>query len=227
MQHKKDASAAKKEEGKGQGGISVEAKHLQPEAEQPVRVTDKRFWAQAGQGPDSPQTGEVLLEKPHYVEELERKLAESQKQLDEVMASYRQFKAEATVEAQKARQRIQNDYNRRVLQSSGDMAKKFITVLENLDRAVLAAEAGHSFESLLEGVKLIQGQFSGALRDLGLEEIPVLNLPFNPEVAEAVEMVLVPDTAKDNLVVEVASNGYRISDFLVRPARVKVGKAIG
>jgi molecular chaperone GrpE len=189
--------------------------------DEPIRVTDKRFWVQPQEALSSEETAFSL--KPTYVEELERKLADSQRKLDEVMASYRVFKAEATVETQKARQRIQNEYNKRLLQAEADVVRKFIKIAENLDRALVASEESNNFASLLDGVRLIRSQFGTALSELGLEEVRVEGEPFNPEVAEAVETVEVENDDQDNLVLEVVSKGYRINETLVRPAQVKVG----
>jgi molecular chaperone GrpE len=189
--------------------------------DEPIRVTDKRFWVQPQEASSSEETAFSL--KPSYVEELEKKLADSQKKVDEVLASYRVFKAEAAVETQKARERIQNEYNKRSLQARAEVARKFIKIAENLDRALAASQETNNFVGLLDGVRLIRSQFSAALSELGLEEIPVEGEAFNPEIAEAVETVEVENEAQDNMVLEVVSKGYRINETLVRPAQVKVG----
>lgn len=189
--------------------------------EEPIRVTDKRFWVQPQNETNKEET--PFSFKPSYVEELEKKLSDSQKRLDEVITTYRSLKADTAAETQKARERIQNEYNRRLVQAGADVARKFINILENLDRALAASQDSKNFESLLEGVKLIRNQFNTALSDLGLEEIKVKGEPFNPEIAEAVQTAEVENEAEDNLVLEVISKGYRINDTLVRPAQVKVG----
>jgi molecular chaperone GrpE len=225
MPDEKDAATRVAEEKLEQKAIPIEVKHIRKEADEPIRVTDKRFWVQEEQGAQEEKPEEAPPSfKPSYDEELEKQLAATQKKLDEVIASYREFKAETTADAQKVRQRIQNDYNRRLAKANAEVARKFVDVLENLDRAKLASAASQNFETLLDGVKLIQAQFISALNELGVEEIAVLNTPFNPEVAEAVELVVVKEESQDNMVVEVISNGYRLKEVLVRPARVKVGK---
>ena len=194
---------------------------LKTKNEEPIRVTDKRFWVQPENASNRGETSVSL--KPSYVEELEKKLSDSQKRLDELIAAYRALKVDTAAETQKARERIQNEYNKRLVQARADVARKFINVLENLDRALTATQESKNFESLLEGVKLIRNQFNTALSDLGLEEIKVKGEPFNPEIAEAVQTAEVENEAEDNLVLEVISKGYRINDTLVRPAQVKVG----
>jgi molecular chaperone GrpE len=110
-----------------------------------------------------------------------------------------------------------------LLQAKAEVARKFITIAENLDRALATSQKSNSLAGLLDGVKLIRSQFDTALSELGLEEIAVQGEPFNPEIAEAVETIEVENEAHDNLVLEVVSKGYRINETLVRPAQVKVG----
>jgi molecular chaperone GrpE len=210
--------------------IPIEVKHIRPAEEEPVRVTDKRFWVKEEETEEKPGEIEAAAPaslKPAYVEELEKKLAESQKKLEEVIASHRQFKAELQEETQKTRQRIQNDYNRRLAQTGAEMAKRFLPVLENLERAVVSSEESRNFENLLEGIKMIRSQFNGALNELGIQEIPVLSELFNPELAEAVDILPVAEEARENRVVEVVSKGYRLNEILVRPAKVRVGRFVG
>jgi molecular chaperone GrpE len=207
--------------------IPIEVKHVRPVEEEPVRVTDKRFWVKEEEAETKPGENEAVVSpslKPAYVEELEKQLADSQKKLEEVIAAHRQFKAELQEETQKTRQRIQNDFNRRLSQSSAEMAKRFLPVLENLDRALASSEENRNSDQLLEGIKLIRAQFDGALKNLGIEEIPVLGEIFNPELAEAVDLMPVAEEKQENRVMEVVSRGYRLNEILVRPAKVRVGR---
>ncbi|MEW5975540.1 MAG: nucleotide exchange factor GrpE [Acidobacteriota bacterium] len=203
-------------------GIPIEVKVKRSDPE-PIRVTDRRFWAQPDAQEPSVEEPPSSL-KPRYVEELEQKLAESQKRAEEMAASFRAFKAESLSEVSRARERIQNEYNRRLAQAKAEVARNFIPILENLERAINASETAQSFESLLEGVRLIRSQFTAAFAGIGLEEIAVLGEPFNPELAEAIEVVGVEDESEDNKVLEVVARGYRLNDTVVRPPQVKVGK---
>jgi molecular chaperone GrpE len=202
---------------------AIPVKVKMKESEEPIRVTDKRFWAQP-EGGSAPEETRFSL-KPTYVEELEKKLSDSQKKMEEVIASYRELKAEAGLETRKARERIQSEYDKRLTQAKGDVAKRFIEVSENLERAIAASDEGQNFQSLLEGVKLIRNQFSAALSALGLEEITMTGEPFNPEIAEAIQTVEVEDEAEDGTVLVVVRKGYRMNNVLVRPAQVIVGKS--
>ena len=71
------------------------------------------------------------------------------------------------------------------------------------------------------GLKMIKDNFLNLLKRLGLEEIKVLNSEFDPQVAEAVDIVA---GSKDNLVVEVTRKGYSYQGKVLRIAQVKVSK---
>jgi molecular chaperone GrpE len=184
--------------------------------EEPVRVTDRRFWAQ-DQSPKSETPEANYSFKPAYVEELEKKLAESQQKVEEVLACFREHKAETAAETRRARERIQNEFNRRLWHAKTDIVKKFIDVLENFERALAAAKTKPAFDGLLEGVQLIRNQFLATLAELGVSELEVKGKLFNPELAEAVGTVDVSNGDQNQQIIEVVSKGYVLDQTLVRP----------
>ena len=216
------------------GSTSGEARHSDDgtpipvkvvKIEEPVRVTDRRFWVQ-DQSTKSESSEANYSFKPTYVEELEKKLADSQRKVEEVQASFREYKADTAAETQRARERIQNEYNRRLSQARADIVRKFIDVLENFERALAAAKSKPAFDSLLEGVQLIANQFLATLAELGVSELEAEGQPFNPEIAEAVGTVDVSHEEQDQQIIEVVGKGYVLDQALVRPAKVRVGRHV-
>ncbi len=72
-----------------------------------------------------------------------------------------------------------------------------------------------------KGLSMIKDQYLSVLKDIGIKEIDLLNEPFDPHTAEAVDVV---EGEKDNIIVEVLRKGYIFKDYLLRPAQVKVEK---
>lgn len=208
---------------KSDGGIPIPVKIVKND--EPIRVTDRRFWAQ-DQNTASEEAEAGYSFKPAYVEQLEKKLADSQRNLDEVMASYRGHTADTAAETRRIRERLQNEYNRRLSQARIDIVNKFIDILENFERSLVAARNKPAFETLLEGVQLIRNQFLVALGELGVSELDVKGKKFNPEVAEAVGMVEVAQVEQDQQIMEVVGKGYLLDQTLVRPAKVRVGRLV-
>ena len=68
------------------------------------------------------------------------------------------------------------------------------------------------------------GLFESRMREHGLVAVPSEGQEFNPEFHEAVEIVAVPPE-QDNHVVAEFQPGYRYGEKLLRPARVRVGRA--
>ncbi len=142
--------------------------------------------------------------------ETERRFEEKKKQVDEEIA--------------KIRSRLQADYERRIQLQKRDLLLPFLEVLDNLERALDAAQKTDGTERLLEGIVMTASLFRSKLQALGVEAIPVLNQPFDPNLGEAVGIVEVADQAEDGLVIEEVRRGYRMGEQLVRPAQVRIGK---
>ncbi len=187
-----------------------------------IRVTDKRFWAREEAETPARESSSSL--KPTYVEGLEKRRAEAEKKVEEVIASYRDFRDQSEAENRQARERIRNEYEKRLQQARGETVEKFIDIFENFERALLHARKSPDREGLLKGVELIHTQFGGILAELGLEEVAGQGEYYDPELAEAVAVTEVSESEKDNLILEVVRKGYRLNGKLVRPARVRVGQ---
>ncbi|NLI01335.1 MAG: nucleotide exchange factor GrpE [Chthonomonadales bacterium] len=121
------------------------------------------------------------------------------------------------------------NYRRRNEEQRGDIVRfalqEFVTdslpVLDNLERALDAAQDAGSFERLHEGVELTRKQVLDLLQRHGVEQIPAQGEPFDPNVHEAV-MRVEDAEAPENTVVEEVRRGYCMHGRVIRPAMVKV-----
>ena len=93
--------------------------------------------------------------------------------------------------------------------------------MDNLDRTVLAAEAEHSYESLMEGVTLTLKSIREMLAKEGLQPIEAVGLEFNPELHEAL-FCEESDKCEHNTIIEEIEKGYTLNGRVLRPSRVKV-----
>jgi molecular chaperone GrpE len=96
-------------------------------------------------------------------------------------------------------------------------------VLDNLQRATEAAEAGNSSEVIAEGVRRTASSFENSLAAAGVEPIDAVGEMFDPELHEAIETVE-GAPGDEGRVIAQHTRGYKIGDRLLRPARVKVGR---
>ena len=193
---------------------------MSEEVEIPVKVVDRRRWREDGEA--NPAAAPQASLKPTYVEELEQRLAQAEKQAQEYLGKYRQ----AAQEFEDARARMRKELAKDAERNRRDVFVGLLEVVDNLDRAIDAAgKAGtHSADPLLEGVRMVRQQFLSKLEGFGVKRIESDNQPFDPLLHEAVTTVPVSDALAEGRVLGVIAQGYRIGDDVLRPAVVAVGK---
>jgi len=100
------------------------------------------------------------------------------------------------------------------------LAKELLPALDNLDRAL---EAAADDDPLLQGVRLVRAELSGALSRVGIESFAPVGEAFDPTLHDAVATAPQPEGgAPSGTVVEVYQLGYRLGENVIRPARVVV-----
>lgn len=126
------------------------------------------------------------------------------------------------------RKRMERERSETIQYAASELVKEILPVLDNLERALGAAEAAEAGRdaTLREGVSIIQKQFKDILERRGLSEVESQGEAFDPHVHEAVSRVE-NDEFPEGSVVEVFQKGYRFKDRLLRPAMVSVALPAG
>lgn len=181
-------------------------------SEPELKVTDRRWWVKNNETPET----EAPSLKPTYVEELETQLAAKDAELQSLLAKYRG----AADEFEQARARLRKEVTKDVERGRRALIGSFLEVLDNLDRALSAAE-GRDDDPFVQGVALVRQQFVNTLESLGVTRVDPAGQMFDPIVHEAVTTVAVPGVQAGQ-VVGVVRLGYRIGDDVLRPAMVAV-----
>lgn len=96
-----------------------------------------------------------------------------------------------------------------------------LPVVDNLERALDHSGRSKDFDSLLEGVRMVQRQFVQGLTKHGVEGFASLHQPFDPQCHEALQQLPTHDH-EPGTVVNVFQEGYFLNGRLMRPARVVV-----
>ena len=133
-----------------------------------LKVTDRRWWARGEQA----TVAEEPKLKPTYVEELEARLAAKDAELQQVLTKYRG----ASDEFDQARARIRKELSKDVERGRRALIVSFLEVLDNLDRALEAAQARQD-DPVVQGVSIVQQQFMTTLEGLGVRRIDPLGEP--------------------------------------------------
>jgi molecular chaperone GrpE len=207
-----------------------------PEAE--IRVTDRRRVNLDGESNTGPVTdaagesggaaaaGDASGQKLAQMEELEERARGAERKLTEVQSRFEQLRAQLQRETDETRQRLNRAAEERTKREKAEFINALLPVLDNLHRAIEAAEANHSLDALLDGVRGTASNFESALQAAGAEPLAATGAHFDPQLHEAVDTVEVePD--REGVVTAEYSRGYKIGDKLLRPARVQVGRARG
>jgi molecular chaperone GrpE len=192
-----------------------------------VRVNDRRrvrLGEEEGAGEAKASEGAAPNVKPSYVEELEARAREAEQKVSDVQARFEQVRAELKRETDELRQRLARNADERVAREKAAVISSLLPVIDNLQRAIEAAEAGGSQEALLNGLRGTISGFESALAQAGAEPVEALAQTFDPELHEAVDTVEV-EPELDGQVTAQYGRGYRLGNQLLRPARVQVGRA--
>jgi molecular chaperone GrpE (heat shock protein) len=132
---------------------------------------------------------------------------------------------QALAELEDAKQRLRRDNDREIERLRARVLEALLPVLDNLERSMVAAETSRNVTALLDGMKLVHGQFLSSLAPFGLERVSAVGSRFDPNVHDAVAIIPVADPKQDGVVVAEVEPAYRVGGRVVRPAKVQVGRA--
>jgi molecular chaperone GrpE len=194
-----------------------------------IRVNDRRRFNRDADEPAPAESEDATHQqgpslKPSYVEDLEARARAAEQKAADVQARFEQVRAELKRETDELRQRLARNADERVTREKSQFLSSLLPVVDNLQRAIEAAESGGSKESLLDGLRGTISGFESVLAQTGAEPVEALGQPFDPELHEAVDTTEV-DAEDDGKVTAQYSRGYRLGNQLLRPARVQVGRA--
>jgi molecular chaperone GrpE len=190
-----------------------------------LRVTDRRRVYLDDEGNDRVNTeNEQPNLKPSFVEELEARTKAAERQVQEVQSRFEQLRQQLQRETDETRQRLNRSADERATAEKAKFIAALLPVMDDLNRAINAVTEETPREAILEGIRSIATSFQSALTNAGVEPIESVGEPFNPELHEAVDTEVTAGEM-DGKVIEEYSRGFRMGDRLLRPARVKVGRA--
>ena len=101
------------------------------------------------------------------------------------------------------------------------MAEKLLPVVDNFERAMLAAPADGEGKAFAEGITMIYNQMTKTLEDLGVKAIDCVGKEFDPNFHNAV-MHIEDESLGENVVAEELLKGYMYKDGVLRHSMVKV-----
>ena len=175
----------------------------------PPELDDQLEEAAAKEAAEEPAEAEAGAPDPlmDELEALKDQAARQEEKYLRLAAEYDNFRKRTA----KEKEAIWND-------AKADAALAFLPVYDNLERALKQETADEAYK---KGVEMTMTQLKEVLAKLGIEEIPALGEPFDPNLHNAV-MHVEDEGAGENIIVDVFQTGFRSGDKVVRFAMVKV-----
>ena len=182
-------------------------KHEEPEKNEKEPAAPEA--AKQAEAPKQPEGSKQKAEskQPDALEQAKAAQAQEHDQFLRLAAEYDNF-----------RKRTQREKDGIYQDAVADTVKKFLPVYDNLERALHHETADEAYK---KGVEMTMTQLKEVLTKLGIEEIPALGEPFDPNLHNAV-MHVEDEGAGENTIVDVFQTGFKSGDKVVRFAMVKV-----
>ena len=129
----------------------------------------------------------------------------------------------AKAEVQNVRRIAAQEVTRARLYGIESLAKEFLVVGDNIERAITSCEGEEDTSNIKEGLELTLKAYESSLKASGIETIDCVDQSFDPEKHEALS-VLEDDDLEPNSIIEEIQKGYSILDRTLRPSKVIVSK---
>lgn len=150
------------------------------------------------------------------IEALKKQLEESNARTSEFRDSWMRSQAEF----QNYKKRLERDNELTYVSMKGDIIKKVLPVLDDLERALQNRPADDSWAS---GIELIARKLQNVLDSEGIKRIEAEGREFDPNFHEAISHEPA-DGVQSGFVIAVVQNGYMLGERVIRPALVRVAQ---
>lgn len=147
---------------------------------------------------------------------LKKKLAEAESRASDYKDSWLRSQAEF----QNYRKRLERDNEMMYTSMKGDIFKKVLPVLDDLERALQNRSAEDPWAN---GIELIVRKFQNILESEGLKKIEAVGKEFDPNFHEAISHEPANGVHSGH-VIDVVQNGYMLGERVIRPALVRVAQ---
>ncbi len=164
-------------------------------------------------------------EKAEVVEPRDARIAQLEAELAQAQNSVRDAQLRAQAEMENIRRRTEQDVEKAHKFALEKFANALLPVIDSLERALeVADKTNPDLVAMIEGIELTLKSLLDTVGKFGVEVVGETNVPFNPEVHQAMSMMESEEVAP-NHVMMVMQPGYTLNGRLLRPAMVAVAKA--
>lgn len=174
----------------------------------------------AAEQPPPPEREAEAPKEPEEVVRLRAQLEAAYRRVDELARAVQAMDRDK----EEFKARVNRERERLLDVEKGNVALTLLEAIDDLDLSLSASADDQS--PLAQGVRLIRENMLKRLEATGVQRLSVQGQPYNPALAEAVDMDMTTDPDQDGHVVAELRAGYRLKDRVIRPARVKVARYV-
>ena len=186
-----------------------------------TKKEDKEEKLNKEEGPEEINTANgINSEEEGLVENSEEELEQSPE--DQIKDLEDQL-LRAKAEVQNVRRIAAQEVTKARLFGVESLAKEFLSVGDNIERAIASCEEDQDTSNIQEGLTLTMKAYESSLKASGIEPIECEGQSFDPEKHEALS-VIEDNSLEPNSIIEVIQKGYSILDRTLRPSKVIVSK---
>lgn len=157
------------------------------------------------------ETEDEILDEENSAEEeidaTEQEILDLKNSLSRIQADFINFK-----------NRTQKEKAQSIALANEGLILRLLPVIDDLERALDQENCSNEFS---EGISMIYKNMIEILKGEGLEEVPSVGEPFDPNFHHAVVMED-NDELESNHIIETLQKGYVLNDKVIRPSMVKV-----
>lgn len=144
--------------------------------------------------------------------------------LQEEVAELKDRLLRSHAELENYRRRVQKEATEAAKYSALPFIRDLLPGIDNLHRALEAAEQSGDTANLIEGIKMVASQFTDTLKNQKVQTLVPNGEAFDPNLHEALAQVPSADH-EPMTVMQVIESGYQLHDRVIRPAKVMVSCA--
>jgi molecular chaperone GrpE len=179
---------------------------------------------------------EVVQQQPSSQEDKEQEyIVHLENELSQAEAERQRAKEEADNNLNKLRylmadfdnyrKRMERQIESKINQGKAELILKFVSIHDDLSRAIETAKQGKSDQVVIQGLEGILRNVETLFDAEGVKEIETTGTPFDPNIHDAISFKY-DDTVPENTVIAEIRKGYMMSDKVLRPSLVEISKRI-
>lgn len=123
------------------------------------------------------------------------------------------------------RKRMERQIESKINQGKAELILKFVSIHDDLSRAIETAKQGKSDQVVIQGLEGILRNVETLFDAEGVKEIETTGTPFDPNIHDAISFKY-DETVPENTVIAEIRKGYMMSDKVLRPSLVEISKRI-